>query len=130
MTATTVAAFGCTAAQAAGLPLGRLLSRAQALLWLGCADEDLDQAVGEGRVLAVQYADAPARYPQCQFDRRRCQPEQITLAQAAFAHLDRSGVLAACWLASSEPVLDLTWQRSRITVVNDDGWPTITVQAL
>lgn len=130
MTATTAAAFGCTAAQTAGLPLGRLLSRAQALVWLGCADDDLDQAVSDGRVLAVQYADAAERYPQCQFDRRRCQSEQITLAQAAFAHLDRSGVLAACWLASSVPVLHLTWQGSLITVVGDDGWPTIIVQAL
>lgn len=129
MTATT-AASGLTTGEAATLPLGRLLSREQVLRWLRSAEEDLREAVAAGRVLAVQYTDGPERYPQCQFDRRRCQPEQITVAQDAFAHLDRSGALAACWLATSAPVLDLTWHGTRITVVNDDGWPNIIVQAL
>lgn len=129
MTAPTLPA-ALTATEAADLPLGRLLTREQALLWLGCSDADLDQAAADQQILTVRYADAPEGFPQAQFDRRRCSPVEVAVACQAFGLLDRSGALAACWLSRTSDCLDVTWQGCRIRVVVVGGWPVITVQAV
>lgn len=128
MTATTLAS-ALTVAESASLPLGRLLTREQALLWLDCTDADLDQAVTDGRLLAVRYADASERYPQIQFSGRRCPPHHVAAARATFAALDPSGMLAACWLASTSDRLDLIWRGAHVSIATVAGWPAVSATA-
>ncbi len=122
-------ASALTAAEAVELPLGRLLTRDQVLRHLDMTDTVLDTALAAGRIVAVQLAGRPEQYPQAQFTAPNCLGQQVAATRAAFAPIDPSGALAACWLNRTTDRLDLTWRGTSVSVTDSGRWPLITVQA-